>query len=101
MDKELFKEYAEVRAQIAKLSELEESIKSKMIDSGILKELEANKDAGKTIYGTFTLTKRNAWKFTEEVTKLKEAMEIRMEDEKEKGLALCTETKSFSYEPAK
>jgi hypothetical protein len=90
MNKEQFKEYAELKIEEKRIKERIDEL------NPLLKEQIAASGADKvtTDFGNFTLGSRATWKYSEAVTKLQE-------EEKAKGIAKKVETTSLIYSAPK
>ena len=87
MNKENYKNYADVKNQIKELEN-----KAKEIEVIILDEMKSQEiDSVKSDFGTFSLTKRKTWKYTDEVLKLSDVVKQQKEKEETEGIATFEE----------
>lgn len=96
MEKELLKEYAQICAEEKVISARKEVIKVK------LEELFGQQPiTEKTSFGTFKMVERTTYEYSSDVTEAQEDLKMRMEDEKEQGIAIPTISYSLRFNPAK
>lgn len=97
MDKELFLLYAEYKNQI---KELEEKVKELQPQVMGMMQL-ADTERVETEVGTFSLSLRKTWKYTDEVESLKEQLDGAKATEEATGAATYTEKPSLMFTATK
>lgn len=93
MEKETFKEYARIKNQIKELTaeakELEPELRESM--------LEAGADKVKTEFGSFTLTTRKSYKYSDAVAELDTQLKSKKKEEEENGTAEVSESQTLMF----
>jgi hypothetical protein len=97
MNKEKFHRYAELKCQVNALTEEMEELKG-----DLLSEMKAaSVDKVDHDLGTFTVSARKNWKFSEKVESMKEAVKVAEADEKADGTATFEETPFVMFKEKK
>lgn len=87
MNKELFKQYAVIKVQIKELEE-----KSKEIEKEVMNEMQTQEiEQVKSDFGTFSITKRKVWKYSNDTKTIEEGLKRIKKIEEEDGTATFEE----------
>ncbi len=93
MNKELFKNYADIKNQIkdltAKAKEIEKFVSGEMVKEDV--------EEVKSDFGTFYFTTRKTWEYSKDIKILEEGMKKNKEMEQENGTAKFEEKKSLTF----
>lgn len=93
MNKELFKNYADIKNQIKDLT-----AKSKEIEKSVVEEMNNQEvEEVKSDFGTFYFTTRKTWEYSEDIKILEEGMKKNKKMEEENGTAKFEEKKSLTF----
>lgn len=90
--------------RLAELKKIQEEAKK---EESLIKEelIEDMKDRGsktdKTVYGTFSITTRKSYKYSNKVKDMADDLKIKQQEEIEKGIALVTENNFITFKPNK
>ena len=93
MNKENYKLYAELEQQKKDIEEKQKKIKEEIVSEMI----EQQADTIKADFGTFSLTKRKTWKYSDTVEKLNEQVKTQKKLEEENGTATFEENQSLMF----
>lgn len=93
MNKELYQKYADLKNQLSKLEEEAEIVKVSIMED--MKEAEVEKVEAE--YGSFTITSRKNWAYTDKVKGLETTLKATKKEEEEKGLATASITNSLLF----
>jgi len=97
LNKERFQKYAELKCQVNAITEEMEDLKG-----DLLSEMKAaSVDKVDHDLGTFTVSARKAWKFSEKVESMKESVKAAEADEKADGTASFEETPFVTFKEKK
>ena len=95
MNKEAFVEYAELKIEIAELEAKCDALKPELLEQ-IPSDSKIDME-----YGTFTLSSRKVWKYSDETTDLEDELKAKKKKEEQLGVAEATEGASFIVFKAK
>lgn len=98
MNEQLIKQYAELDARMRALDVEKEIIRKQILDE--LKTRGLDKFSDPT-YGSFTITHRSSWTYSDAITKKEEALKIAKFKEQEKGIAEKVVSEGLLYKPVK
>lgn len=97
MQKELLKKYANIEAKLRTLEEERLAFRAQ-----ILSDLQKNKlDKVQSDYGSFTVSSRKTWTYSDTVTALAEKLKITKSKEEVKGIAKATINEYLLFNPNK
>ncbi len=97
INKELFKKYAEIKAEIKRLEEEAKMIAPtimEMVDSTDEKRIESD-------FGKFSVTTKKTWKYSEIVNDMAAKLKIQQDNEVATGKATFTESRSVRFDSIK
>lgn len=93
MNKELFKNYASIQAEIKQLQD-----EAAMLKDAIAKEMEREEfDEVKTEEGTFYFMTRKSWTYPKTIQTLEKSLKEKKKEAEIKGTAKFKENKSLAY----
>lgn len=93
MNKELFREYAEVKGQIKLLSE-----KAKELEEKVSEEMRSNEaEKVESDFGKFFFVTRKKWTYSENVKLAEDNVKDLKKKEESSGEAMCEEVKSLTF----
>lgn len=96
MEKELLKEYADICNEEKIIAARKEELKTKLEEA-----FGQNPVTEKTAFGTFKMVERTTYTYSADVVEAQEDLKMRMEDEKEQGLAVPTVVYGLRFNAAK
>ena len=97
INKENFKKYADIKNKIKALTQ-----DAKLIEAEIKEELvEADVKKVNSDFGTFSVTTRTTWKYTENVDAIKNKLKEEQKAEQDSGVATSTEASSLMFRAKK
>jgi len=93
INKELFKEYADLKIQIKSLEEKSKELEPKVLEQMQVEEVEQVKSD----FGTFSITKRKSWKYSENVKMAEDAVKAQKSLEEKEGIATFEEKQGLMF----
>lgn len=95
MNREAFIEYAELKMEIAELEAKCDALKPELLEQ-IPSDSKIDME-----YGTFTLSSRKVWRYSDETTELEEEVKAKKKQEEQLGIAEAIAGSSFIVFKAK
>ena len=93
MNKEIFKNYADIKNQIKELTE-----QAKQIEISVVEEMQKEEvEEVKSDFGTFFFTKRKTWKYPKAITEAENNIKIAKKEAEENGDATFEEKQSLTF----
>jgi len=93
MNKELFKQYADVKNEIKRLSDIAKGIELQVREE-MIKE---DKTKAEAEFGTFSLVTRKKYTYTDKVKEAEKSVKEMKKEEEKSGLATVEESQSITF----